>query len=97
LTAEDIVTKARNNIELNYYQDPYNQKFYFRTQIIKKNKITSNIEAVINTYNSNGMKGVNTPDEGLYGEIQQMRTLVEDNINNQYGKITNFAFILTEM
>ncbi|MFV8354378.1 erythromycin esterase family protein [Flavobacterium sp. XS2P14] len=93
LTAEDIVTKARNNIELNYYQDPYNQKFYFRTQIIKKNKITSNIEAVINTYNSNGMKGVNTPDEELYGEIQQMRTLVEDNINNQYGKITNFAFI----
>ncbi|MFV8356220.1 erythromycin esterase family protein [Flavobacterium sp. XS1P32] len=93
LTAEDIVTKARNNIELNYYQDPYNQKFYFRTQIIKKNKITSNIEAVINTYNSNGMKGVNTPDEELYGEIQQMRTLAEDNINNQYGKITNFAFI----
>ena len=93
LTAEDIVTKARNNIELNYYQDPYNQKFYFRTQIVKKNKITSNIEAVINTYNSNGMKGVNTPDEGLYGEIQQMRTLAEDNINNQYGKITNFAFI----
>ncbi|MFV8364325.1 erythromycin esterase family protein [Flavobacterium sp. ZT3P35] len=93
LTAEDIVTKARNNIELNYYQDSYNQKFYFRTQIIKKNKITSNIEAVINTYNSNGMKGVNTPDEELYGEIQQMRTLVEDNVNNQYGKITNFAFI----
>jgi hypothetical protein len=24
---EDIVTKARNNIELNYYQDPYNQNF----------------------------------------------------------------------
>jgi hypothetical protein len=24
--------------------------------------------------------GVNTPDEGLYGEIQQMRTLAEDNI-----------------
>jgi hypothetical protein len=32
------------------------------------------------------MKGVNTPDEGLYGEIQQMRTLAEDNIINQYGK-----------
>lgn len=93
LSAEEIVTKARNSIELNYFQNPYNQKFYYRTQIIKKNKITSNIEAVINTYNSNGMKGVNTPDEELYGEIQQMRTLVEDNINNQYGKINNFAFI----
>lgn len=93
LTAEDIVTKARNNIELNYYQAPYNQKFYFRTQIIKKNKITSNIEAVINTYNSNGMKGVNTPDETLNGEIQQMRTIVEDNILNQYGKIYNFPYI----
>jgi Fe-S cluster assembly iron-binding protein IscA len=42
IDAEDIVTKARN-IELNYYQDPYNQKFYFRNPNIKKNKITSKI------------------------------------------------------
>jgi hypothetical protein len=42
LTAEDIVTKARNNIELKTVQS----KILFRTQIIKKNKITSNIEAV---------------------------------------------------
>jgi hypothetical protein len=30
------------------------------------------------------MEWVNTPDETLYGEIQQMRTLVEDNILNQW-------------
>ena len=93
LTAEEIVTKARNSIELNYFQTPYNQKFYYRAQIIKKNKITSNIEAVIKTYNSNGMKGVNRPDEELYGEIQQTRKIVEENTNNHYGKINNFAFI----
>jgi hypothetical protein len=33
------------------------------------------------------MKGVNTPDVVKYIWKQQMRTLVEDNINNQYGKI----------
>jgi erythromycin esterase-like protein len=93
LTPEEIVTKARNSVELNYLQTPYNQKFYYRTQIIKKNKITSNIEALIKTYNSNGMKGVNTPDELMYGEVYQTRKLVEDTFNNQHGKIDNFAFI----
>lgn len=93
LTAEEVVAKARNSIAINYFQNSYNQKFYYRTQIIKKNKITSNIEAVINTYNSNGMKGMNTPDQELYGEVEQMRKLVQDTTNNQYGKINNFAFI----
>ena len=93
LTAEEIITKAKNNIEVNYFQSPYNQKFYYRTQIVKKNKITSNAEAIIKTYNSNGMKGVNKPDEAMYGEIQQTRKLLEDASNNQYGKINNFAFI----
>jgi hypothetical protein len=74
-----LLQKQEIILNFNYYQS-IQSKILFRTQIIKKNKITSNIEAVINTYNSNGMK-VNTPDEGLYGEIQQMRTLVEDNIN----------------
>ncbi|WP_413998123.1 erythromycin esterase family protein [Flavobacterium sp. W1B] len=93
LTAEEIIAKARDNIKINYFQNPYNQKFYYRTQVIEKNKITSNIEAVIKTYNSYGMKGINIPDKEMYGEIEQTRKLVEDSTNNRYGRIDNFAYI----
>ena len=93
LTAEEIITKARNSVEANYFQNPYNQKFYYKAQIIKKNKITSNVEAVVKTYNPKGMKGANAPDEEIYGEIEQSRKLAEDRNNLQYGKISNFAFV----
>lgn len=93
LSAEEIMVKTKANIETNYYQDPYNQQFYYRTQILKKSQITSNIESVIKTFNKNGMKGSNTPDQEMYGEILQMQNHTKNTANNVYGGVGNFAFI----
>ncbi|TEB41421.1 hypothetical protein D0809_25610, partial [Flavobacterium circumlabens] len=93
LTAEEIVAKAQSNAELNYYQNPYNQTFFFRNQVIKNNAIISHDESVIATYNAAGMKGVNTPDEKMYGEIQQTREIVQNSSKNKYSGISTFAFL----
>ncbi|SHI49940.1 Erythromycin esterase homolog [Flavobacterium terrae] len=89
LTAEQILEKAKINIENNYYQNPYNQDFFYRTQILKKGKLTSHMEAVVKTYNENGMKGLNSPDAEIKGELFQFRNL----INNGFEDINHFAFI----
>ncbi|QSB28065.1 erythromycin esterase family protein [Flavobacterium sp. CLA17] len=93
LTAAEIVAKAQSNIELNYYQSPYNQTFFFRNQVIKNNEIISHDESVIATYNATGMKGVNTPDEKMYGEILQTREIVQNSSKNKYSGMSTFAFL----
>lgn len=93
LSAEEIVAKAQSNIELNYYQSPYNQTFFFRNQVIKNSAIISHDESVIATYNATGMKGVNNPDEKMFGEIQQTREIVENPVKNKYSGMNTFAFL----
>lgn len=93
LSAEEIVAKAQLNIEFNYDQNPYNQTFFFRNQVIKNNEVVSHDESIITTYNSIGMKGVNNPDEKMFGEIQQSRAIVENTSQNKFGNINTFAFL----
>lgn len=93
LSAEEIVAKAQSNIELNYNQNPYNQTFFFRNQVIKNNEVISHDESIIATYNSLGMKGVNNPEEKIFGEIQQNREIVKNTSKNKLGSMATFAFL----
>ncbi|WP_433833531.1 hypothetical protein [Flavobacterium anhuiense] len=93
LSAEEIVAKALINAELNYDQNPYNQTFFFRNQVIKNNEIISHDESIIATYNSIGMKGTNNPDEKIFGEIQQTHVIVKNDSKNNLGNINTFAFL----
>ncbi|WPO79416.1 erythromycin esterase family protein [Flavobacterium sp. KACC 22761] len=93
LSAEEIVAKAQLNIELNYNQNPYNQTFFFRNQVIKNNEVISQDESIITTYNSMGMKGVNNPDEKIFGEILQTREIVKNTSQNKLGSMNTFAFL----
>lgn len=93
LSAEEIVAKAQLNIELNYDQNPYNQTFFFRNQVIKNNEVISHDESIIATFSSIGMKGVNNPEEKIFGEIQQTREIIKNNSKNKLGSMATFAFL----
>ncbi|MBE8727866.1 erythromycin esterase family protein [Flavobacterium hungaricum] len=93
LSAEEILVKVQNNLALNYYTEPYNQTFYYRNEVIKKDEILSHDESVIATYNTSGMKGINNPDEKMFGEILQTREVVKNLSKNKYSGINTFAFL----
>jgi erythromycin esterase-like protein len=93
LTAEEIIEKARKSIETNYYQSPYNQKFYFKTQNVRNDETLSNKEAVIKSYNTIGMKALSKPDEKIYGEIQKIKNASKKISTNLYMGVDNFGHI----
>ncbi|MDO6473505.1 carboxypeptidase-like regulatory domain-containing protein [Maribacter sp. 1_MG-2023] len=75
LSAEEIIEKARNNIEINYTQTPYNQKFLFKvSQFNTKDSLSIGEEAFIKTYNKKGINGSNKPENNIFGEIEHLRT-----------------------
>jgi erythromycin esterase-like protein len=92
-SAAEIVAKAQHNIELNYNQNPYNQTFFYRNQVVKNNELISHDESIIATYNATGMKGANNPDEKIFGEIQQTREIVKNTSPNKFGNLNTFAFL----
>ncbi|ENI5460067.1 erythromycin esterase family protein [Flavobacterium psychrophilum] len=73
LSAEEIIEKAQKNIKINYYQNPFNQIFYFKSELLKDGEKKINDEAYIKTYNSKGMYGSNTPYINMYGQIEQLK------------------------
>ena len=82
LTPEEIIKKARKNVKTNYVQTPYNQSFFFK---IIDNNIKDSIsyeEALIQTYNKNGINGSNNPETSFFGEIQNLRNNT-DKYNNE--------------
>jgi hypothetical protein len=56
ISAKTILKKARENIEDNYFQEPFNQKFFFRAQTNKDSLVIVDEEASIQTYSPNGIK-----------------------------------------
>lgn len=75
LTAEEIIKRARKNIPTNYVQRPYNQSFLFRVMDYStKDSITHGEEALIDTYNKNGINGSNKAENGFFGEIKHKRS-----------------------
>jgi hypothetical protein len=75
LTAEEIIQKARKNVSFNYTQNPYNQKFFYN--YIKSNDSDSvfGFKAVVETFNSKGMKKSFKGKKNLYGEVEQFKTI----------------------
>lgn len=73
LSAIAILKRAKENIESNYYQKPFNQKFFFRSQTNKDGVFTINEEASINTFSPNGIKVSDDAAANYFGEIAQFR------------------------
>lgn len=74
LSPEEIIKKAKKNIETNYVQTPYNQSFIFKiTDFGTKDSLSFGEEALIQTYNQKGINGSNKPENHFFGEIQNLR------------------------
>ena len=92
LSAEEIIKKARKNIESNYVQTPYNQSYFFKIiDFNLKDSLSLGEEALIQTYNPKGIKGSNRPENNFYGEIQHLRNNTDkydkDRFNNGIGSL----------
>ncbi|WP_291966329.1 carboxypeptidase-like regulatory domain-containing protein [Maribacter sp.] len=75
LSAEEIIKKARENIEMNYVQTPYNQSFNYKVITYStKDSVIKGEEAVIETYNKKGINGSVRPENNIYAEIHHLRT-----------------------
>jgi hypothetical protein len=71
ISAKTILKKAKGNIEDNYFQEAFNQKFFFRARTKKDSLVTINEEASIQTYSPNGIKVSDDAVNNYYGEILQ--------------------------
>jgi hypothetical protein len=73
LSAKAILTKARENLGDNYYQKPFNQRFFFRAQTARDGLFVVNEEASLSTFSANGIKVSDDPVKNYFGEIEQFR------------------------
>lgn len=74
LSPEEIVKRARNNIDFNYVQSPYNQSFFFKVKDYNsKDTVNYGEEAYILTFNKKGVNGSNRPEANFFGEIKNLR------------------------
>lgn len=96
LSAAEIVEKARQNVEINYYQEPYNQKFYFKTQLIIDDGLRKNEEVIINSYNSKGLNSSTNPSKNFYGEIEQIRNTTNNLKYNPYAAKSNRLWLVLD-
>ena len=94
LSAKAILKKAKENIEDNYCQIPFNQKFFFRAQTSKDNTITSNEEASINTYSPNGIVVSQDAANNYFGEILQYRNTANKTSNENWKGIGYLGVII---
>jgi len=94
LSALAILKKAKENIEKNYYQKPFNQKFFFRAQTNKDNVFTINEEASIDTYSPNGIKVSEDAAANYYGEILQFRKKVDSETIENWKGIGYFGVVI---
>lgn len=86
LSVKQILKKARANVKSNYIQKPYNQKFYISIQSYdEKDKLSYSEEALVNTFNENGMNSSSNAHKGFYGEILQYKNATKNNNNDQWS------------
>lgn len=90
LSAEKIVKNATKRILENYYQAPYNQKFFFRARTRENELVAFNEEAVLDTYSRNGFKGSNDAASNFYGELLQFRNTTK---NPSKGNWTGIGYL----
>lgn len=93
-TSEEIITKAVNNLKTNYSQKPYNQQFYYRRLGSEKGKKIKGEEAIIESYNSNGMKASNKPDTKMFGFATNQQTIgVEEMADSKWDRFGDMTFV----
>lgn len=90
LSAKAILNKAKDKIEDNYFQKPFNQKFFFRAKVSKDGTITNNEEAFVNTYSPNGIVVSQDAASNYFGEILQYRNTVD---NTSKGNWEGIGFL----
>lgn len=94
LSALAILKKAKENIEKNYYQKPFNQKFFFRAQTNKDGVFVINEEASINTYSPNGIKVSEDAAAHYFGEILQFRKKLNSETIENWKGIGYFGVVI---
>ncbi|MDO6853852.1 erythromycin esterase family protein [Cellulophaga lytica] len=93
-TAEEIIDKARKNLKINYFENPFNQQFYFRGLRTKNSEAIKGEEAIIETYNSKGMKVSNNPETKMFGFSKHQQPIGVEQITDSYwGKVNKMPFI----
>jgi hypothetical protein len=94
LSALAILKKAKENIENNYCQKPFNQKFFFRAQTNKDSISIINEEASINTYSPNGIKVSDDAVASYFGEILQFRKKVNSETFENWKGVGYFGVVI---
>lgn len=94
LSALAILKKAKENIENNYYQKPFNQKFFFRAQTNKDSIPIINEDASIKTYSPNGIKVSDDAVANYFGEILQFRKKANSETIENWKGIGYFGVVI---
>ncbi|SKC11934.1 erythromycin esterase family protein [Chryseobacterium balustinum] len=90
LSAEEILEKAKQNVESNYIQSPYNQKFYVSVNRYNENDTLSYREgALVETFNKNGLNSSNNAEKGIFGEILQNKSHTKNSEKDKWGGVGN--------
>lgn len=79
LSATEILEKAKNNVEHNYIQTPYNQRFYVSDKRYnEKNILKYSEEALVEIFNKDGLNSSNNVEKNISGEILQYKSHTEN-------------------
>jgi erythromycin esterase-like protein len=90
LSAKEVIEKAKDNVENNYIQSAYNQKFYVSVNRYNEKDILSfKEEALIETFNKNGMNSSNNVEKGIFGEILQFKNQTENSVKDKLNGVGN--------
>lgn len=94
LTAEKILKKVRKNIDDNYFQNPYNQKFFFRSRIKEDGVVFSNEEAVLNTYCPEGINSSSDAASNFYGNLLHFQCTTNNPSKDNWEGIGYFGVMI---
>lgn len=94
LSALAILKKAKENVEKNYCQKPFNQKFFFRAKTDKDSVPIINEEASINTFSPNGIKVSDDAAANYFGEILQFRKKVNSETIENWKGVGYFGVVI---
>ncbi|MGI9652943.1 erythromycin esterase family protein [Chryseobacterium sp. RLHN22] len=90
ISAKEILEKAKENIEQNYIQTPYHQKFYVSEhRYDNKDKLNYSEEALVEIFNRNGLNSSNNVENNIYGEILQYKSHTENSDKDKWGGVGN--------
>lgn len=87
LSVNHIVRKARESIEDNYYQNPFNQEVFCRVIEKTADSISFKEEATFLTYYDIGFKGTTNPVKHIFGQILQFRNVTQNHSKEAWAGV----------